>query len=425
MSALGNISRDPLVYICGEAYLKNSTESPSLRDIIISDLAVLWAVRTHQMPDGCVDTRNGNDDLFRVICCSSVFVFIFSKKTLDDSFFLNQYGMAKSYDIPVVGVRLTNYFLRSPLPEQYFRTEVVNNSNCAANRNVPEATKKVSLAEHLINDFKSAVVYGPDFHRSCMERLTHKVAQACNKRENEKAFVEPTVKHVSKGSLENKRNEYPKSAAKCPKCGFPVRDFGPPKLQRASSTGSLLQRSNTLVQFPCKVTATRNGRTPLQTSRIQIPSPRAVKTSQRTENTSYGNWTFKLDRKLVEPKIQAKPGLVLSPESPNKEETEFTTNESTTNPKIFRQQSRGSNGSWTERLRNKLRRQSSLPVIPTTYLVTTPDGVEKQISLVKYPPEKREIRSPLGSDSTTVFSEDEDQETIHISRVPSPDVPSG
>lgn len=426
-----NYKAEPMVYVCGEASLNTPTGSPSLRDIVIKNLVNSWPVRSHPIVD-TLDPRLDNMELYQTISHASVFVFIFSRKTLEDSYFLNQYGIAKSHSIPVVGVRLTNYFLRNPLPEQFYRTEIVDNSGGNNPDDRPKAEITTSLAEHLIADFKSSMVYGPDFHKSCIERLTHKVAKAHTKRENEREFLERSVENVSYGSPPKERNEKPNVSKKCPKCGFNMTNFSPPKLQRASSTGSLLRRSNTFEHLPCgtqsnaKTSVPRN-RTPLQPSTIQIPSPLVDKQARKVETFHYGNWTNKLDNmKLqVEPKIQPRSPSVSSSSESLREETKPPSPKPTTNPKVFRRQSRASNGSWTEKLRNKLRRQSSLPVIPTTYLVTTPDGFEKQISLVRYPPEKREPPSPRTSDSTTLFSEDEDQETIHISRVPSPDAPSG
>lgn len=425
-----NFKPEPLVYVCGEASLNTPIGSPSLRDVVIRNLVNSWAVRTHPVTE-TLDPRQDNIDLYQTISHASVFVFIFSKKTLEDSYFLNQYGIAKSYNIPVVGVRLTNYFLRNPLPEQFYRTEIVDNSG-GSNQDEKRTTEiTTSLADNLIADFKSSMVYGQDFHKSCIERLTHKVAKAYSKRENEKEFQQRSAENVQNDLPLNKSNEKANVPTKCPKCGFNTANFSPPKLQRASSTGSLLRRSHTFDQLPtqsanAKTTMPRN-RTPLQPATIQIPSPQIVNQARKADNLHYGNWTNKLDNKKlhVEPKIQPRATSVSSSSESSREETRPPSPKPTTNPKVFRRQSRASNGSWTEKLRNKLRRQSSLPVIPTTYLVTTPDGFEKQISLVRYPPEKREPSSPRGSDSMTLFSEDEDQETIHISRVPSPDAPSG
>ncbi|RMX40456.1 hypothetical protein pdam_00009440 [Pocillopora damicornis] len=428
-----NFQGDLLIYVCGEANL-NTPGGPSLRDIVIRNLVTTWAIRTHPVTDFLDPRQENSAELFQIIPCASVFVFIFSKKTLEDSYFLNQYGLAKSYKIPVVGMRLTNYFIRNSLPEQYYRTEIVDNSGESVLDSKRTAEKTASsLAEHLIADFRHSMVYGPDFHKSCIERLVHKVTRACAQRENEKAFLQRSNENAS--MVNKQRQDKTNSPTKCPKCGFIFTNVSPPpKLQRASSTGSLLRRSNTYDHLPfgtssAKTTVPRN-RTPLQPATIQIPIPQVVKKPKKAEILHHGNWTTKPDNNKVppqmEPKIQLRASSVSSSESA-REETKPSPPppKPAENPKVFRRQSRVSNGSWTEKLRNKLRRQSSLPVIPTTYLVTTPDGFEKQISLVRYPPEKQEPSSPRGSDGASGFSEDEDQETIHISRVPSPDAPSG
>ena len=446
MSTAKSDLKEPLVFVCGEAYLNSPHSSSSLRDIVVGSLVQRWATRTHPKAETVDPRQDTSMELFQTISHASAFVFIFSKKTLEDSFFLNQYGIAKSYNVPIVSMRLTNYFLRNPLPEQYYRTEIIDNSGQESDDEAKHAAvKTISLADHLIADFKNSMVYGKDFHKSCIERLMHKVLKACGQRENMKTFLERSVETLANVCKVNTRNVKPNAPTKCPKCGFLLPNFGPPKLQRASSTGSLLRRSHTLELLPYggalnQKTPTPRNRTPLQPTTIQFPSPQVAKPVKRGQTIPLGNWTQKFDKKVhVEPKIQSKPTSEHSRSSSEQSRASSVTSSENsreepkaspppskpvTNPKIFRRQSRASNGSWTEKLRSKLRRQSSLPVIPTTYLVTCPDGFEKQISLVKYPPEKQEPSSRRGSDST-IFSEDEDQESIHISRVPSPDAPSG
>ena len=444
---------NPLLFVCGEAYLNSSNCSTSLRDIVVTSLATRWPTRTHPKRTEILDPRQHDSmEMFDTISNASVFVFVFSEKTLEDSFYLNQYGVAKSYGVPVIGVRLTSFFLRNPLPEHFYRTEIVNNSgNEPKIEGKRSCVKTISLADQIICDFKNAMVYGGDFHKSCIERLMYKVCKAYVPRENVKTFIERSFESLANVYSLNKRNAKPNAQALCPKCGFLLPDFEPPKLLRTSSTGSLLRRSQTMEQIPvfenhCISSSYRSStprnRTPLQPTTIQFPSPQVFKAVKKMEIPSQGNWIQRHDNKpqKVESKIQAKTNL--EPPGASSEisrsssagsgtisETireEIKTSSTTTNaPKIFRRQSRVSNGSWTDKIRNRLRRQSSLPVIPTTYLVTTADGLEKQISLVKYPPEKREPSSPRSNDSTSMFSDDEDQETIHISRVPSPDAPSG
>lgn len=437
-----DLLKEPLVFVCGEAYLSSPNSSTSLRDIVVNNLVAQWSTRTH--PRTLHPRQDTSMELFQTISHASVFVFIFSKKTLEDSFFLNQYGIAKSYNVPVVGMRLTNYFVRNPLPEQFHRTEIVDNSGNGESNSDAKQVKTVSLADHLIADFKNAMVYGRDFHKSCIERLMHKVSKACGQRQSEKKLPERAVQNPANVCVVSERNVKPANVlSKCPKCGFHLPDSTPPKLQRASSTGSLLRRSNTLEHLPYgsyngtsnQKTHTPRNRTALQPTTIQFPSPQVTKPQKlMIETATQGNWTQKFDiKQQVEPKIQSTTtseqsnasSLTFSEISREEPKLSSPPPKPVTNPKIFRRQSRVSNGSWTDRLRSKLRRQSSLPVIPTTYLVTTPDGFEKQISLVRYPPEKREPSSPGGSDNMTLFSEDEDQEMIHISRVPSPDAPSG
>ena len=107
-----------LVYICGEQNQPHTLDKSSLRDLMISNLAVYWSIRTHPAANS-LDPRNEIAEMYEAIARSYVFVFIYSKETIEDSFYLNQYGIAKSYGVPAVGIRMPSYILPNPLPEQY------------------------------------------------------------------------------------------------------------------------------------------------------------------------------------------------------------------------------------------------------------------------------------------------------------------
>lgn len=410
-------TQDGIVFICGESKVTDlacSTKAATLRELILANLAVCWATRTHP-PVNSHEPKQDLTELSQTIARSHVFVFIYSKETIGDRFFLNQYGIAKAHGVPVVGVRLANYFLPNHLPEQYYFTEIVTYSS--------DTKSKETLADSLISDFKGAMVYARDFHKSCIERLRHKVKNAYNRKERGTRFV--VSMSESPPRIETKQT--PKTTGKCPRCGHLVRSTTP-KLQRASSTGALLRRSEGFEtetnNYERKPSA--RGRTPFQPATIQIPTPFSTRRNPVVAKTINENWTGKKSATMEPFKATVKTkaaALTESHEGSKENEENLSKNSETERSKALRRQSRTTN-TWTDRLKNKLRRQSSLPVIPTTYLVTTPDGLEKQISFVKYPPDKPEPSSRRCSGGLPLFSEDEELETIHISRAPSPETPS-
>lgn len=447
---------EKIIYICGEFPNTNRVADINSKCLILGSLASLYSVRTHPIADA-IDTSFDKTELYNTITRCHVFVFIFSKDTVNDSFYLNQFGIAKAYGVPVIGVREPSYFMPNPLPEQFYFTEIVDYTgdirDGRSNRGIHGAKKQFILADALIHDFKTAMVYAPEFHKSCFQRLLHKVSQAFNRSENEKKFYsnlnteQPKVTPFKDLPNSMQQANVATKPSKCPKCGFSLNKqlLKTPTLQRASSTGSLLRKGDAFEQGEImqQKQLTHGRKTTLQPTTIVIPapSPNMVKNHDfKIRSTTQNTLTVRQQygpQKVLEPfkgKLQTrvstlqKENIDSKPDNDNiiKNETENssmkTDNSSMTEldnkNKVLRKQSRVGNGNWTDKLRIKLRRQSSLPVIPTTYLVTSPAG-DQQLSFVKYPPDSF-LLSPRQS-LLPLFSEDEEQETIHISRAPSPD----
>ena len=443
---------DKIIYVCGE-FSTNRVEDINSKHLILGSLASMFSVRTHPLIQS-IDAGLDRTELFNTITRCHVFVFIYSKETIDDTYYLNQYGIAKAYGIPVIGVREPSYFMPNPLPEQFYFTEIVDYTgeirDGKSNRGIPGPKKHYLLADALIQDFKTAMVYAAEFHKSCFQRLLHKVSQAFNRTENEKKFYENMKEHQPQITpfKDCTKAEKPKNKLipKCPKCGFCFNKplHVTPPLQRASSTGSLLRKGDAFEGESSNSSKPLNKKPVLQPTTISIPCPPYLiknhEPKTRTQLSSSATSTQNQGHKPIEPfkgKLQARssmlhkvidetavdkkrdtiPDCILKGE--RKEIPEENTDPNAKEMRTLRKQSRISNASWTDKLKMKLRRQSSLPVIPTTYLVTTPAGSDKQLSFVNYPPDSL-LLSPRQS-LLPIFSEDEEQETIHISRAPSPD----
>jgi hypothetical protein len=438
---------DKILYICGE-FSTNRVEDINAKYLILGSLASMFSVRSHPLAQS-IDAGLDKAELFNTITRCHVFVFIFSKETVDDTYYLNQFGIAKAYGIPVIGVREPSYFMPNPLPEQFYFTEIVDYTgeirDGKSNRGIHGPKKQFVLADALVQDFRTAMVYAPEFHKSCFQRLLHKVSQAFNRSENEKQFYaalkeQPQVTPFKE--ISNEKQHVQNKMPKCPKCGFCFNKqlIRTPPLQRASSTGSLLRKGDAFEADSTQQKSCFQGKKPtLQPTTIIIPGPpyliknhdlrvRAqLVHSATTRNQgqkpiepfkgklqSRSSMLHKVIQETVDQKQENNTDLILKPG----EKRETIENTDLNRSRMLRKQSRVSNASWADKLKLKLRRQSSLPVIPTTYLVTSPAG-DKQLSFVKYPPDSF-LLSPRQSLLPT-FSEDEEQETIHISRTPSPD----
>ena len=105
--------------------------------------------------------------------------------------------------------------------------------------------------------------------KPCIERLLHKVKISYNKSEKEKIILAALNNNTNQHSNETKESQT--GFPKCAKCGFVKKRTGTPTLQRASSTGSLLRKTNA---FENESTTGKNcKRATLLPSTIQISSP--------------------------------------------------------------------------------------------------------------------------------------------------------
>ena len=447
------------IFVCGES-LASAGEAPmsSTKAVLLANLAPNWAVRTHHEADG-TDPRADKETLFRNIASSYVFLFIFSEETSMNAFYLNQLGISLARGVPVVGVREPSYIMPNPLPEHFYSTEVVDltEGRRSDGRGRPSGQRgKAILANLLIELFRGAVVYTVDFHKPCLERLFRKVTDAFARSAKERCFPPGFTDHgrtPGKGAETAGQKVWTSvgGLAKCPKCGSPVKTQRKTSvLRKTNSVDNLLKKETAL-----RATSRQQRRDaphlvitksvlqpvlPLQSSFSKIvfhPGPRRPATSvvrQTASSKSAGSAETRVDdprdNRGSRP-TSSKSCNAISDNSPPikevkragmkrdderesvaKETSNVEENEGT----FVRRKKSSTTGFITNRRGAFLRKMSSLPCIPTTYLVTDP--ASDAPAFVKYPP----VSDDLSGDDANVpeFTDDEDKETIHISRRPSP-----
>ena len=446
-----------VVFICGENTLSDEADYilPT-KSVLTANLATNWAVRTHYDPNGS-DPRSNKDALFRNISASYVFLFIFSEETTMNAFYLNQLGIAFARGVAIVGIREPSYIMPNPLPEHYYVTEVVELSS-GDNRNRPRSRNKAILSNLLIESFRNAVVYTTDFHKSCIERLFRKVTDAYAKTEKERtAAPSLTITDYTRNgipaepTLRQKLWTSVSGFTKCPKCGqktnrklsglqktnsvdnlYKKESYRPTSRQQVATpqlviTKSVLQPLAGQQNFSKNVfnAGSRRPATSVvrksSSARIRserevdlghynsvLSRPTSTKSCNAVSTTSAKNKTY-----VGIENLEAKQNGLVEVEN-------VKVNKSTTPPlkeigeKVSRKKSTA--GFVTNRRGAFLRKMSSLPCIPTTYLVAEP-GSEAP-ALVKYPPLNGSLT--VGDPNVPEFTDDEDKETIHISRRPSP-----
>ena len=124
------------VYICGKSCSTTITECFSLKGKLVADLSLSCFVRTHACP--VTDLV----DAYCAIASSSAFIFILNGQTLYDPECLNQLGVAILYNVPVIAVRVENFELPKPLPLRFYETRFVDKR-----ANAPSSKKESSQSE--------------------------------------------------------------------------------------------------------------------------------------------------------------------------------------------------------------------------------------------------------------------------------------
>ena len=437
------------IFICGEGSCSDGTSSIlTTKEVLLVNLSTNWPVRTHS-EENANDPRNDKATLFRNIATSYVFLFIFNEETTMNSFYLNQLGIAFARGVPIVGIREPSYIMPNPLPEYYYSTEIVDFNEPKANaRNKPNGrSSKTTLSDLLVDCFCSAIVYSTDFHKHCLERLFRKVTDAYAKAKKER-FLPPSLTLTDFGKTCSKSGETTirqkvltsLDSFKCPKCGSHVKGGRKSSvLRKTSSVDNLLHDSHLRSPAPrphnsdapqlmitksvlrpimgqslgqssfSKSVFHGSGRRPATSvirktssaktcSQIKATTRATTADQSRPMSTNSAPVTSSYNKVAKVPEENAQRNMV----STATQETGFSIREKPTT------------GFITNKRGALLRKMSSLPCIPTTYLVAEP-GCEKP-ALVKYPP----VNILDDPDGLPEFTDDEDKETIHISRIPSP-----
>ena len=447
---------DGAVFVCGEDTLCEDDYILPMKSVLTAKLATNWPVRTHYDPNGS-DPRSNKDTLFRNISASYVFLFIFNEETTVDAFYLNQLGIAFARGVPIVGIREPSYIMPNPLPEHYYTTEIVDLTS--GDRNRPQTRSKAILSNLLIESFRNAVVYTNDFHKSCIERLFRKVGDAYTKSEKERPLPQNlTVNDCTRAepSFRQKLWTSVSGFTKCPKCGTTVKtsrkssalrktssvdnlfkketSTPPSKQKKRVTTPQLLITKSVLQPLTAQHNFSRNifnsdGRRPAtsvirksasaraggrEIEHIEAVESRPTSTkSCNAVSTSRGGKNLQQKHGGIE-SLETKLNGLVDVENVEENKGVLPENQRQINGKAGRKKSTA--GFVTNRRGAFLRKMSSLPCIPTTYLVAEPGS--QAPAFVRYPPANGTLT--VGDPNVPEFTDDEDKETIHISRRPSP-----
>lgn len=168
------------VYICGKSNSAAVWEFFSLKGRLVSDLSLNCFVRTHPSP--VVDMI----DSYCAIASSNAFVFILNNHTLYDPDCLNQLGVAILYNIPVIAVRIENFELPKPLPLRFYETRFVDKRGSASTvkKDASQSDIPLTLAGVILACYEASVVCKTtsylQFLNEVIGNLSNKTAETAN-----------------------------------------------------------------------------------------------------------------------------------------------------------------------------------------------------------------------------------------------------
>ena len=435
-----------LVYVCGKDSSSGSQISVTLKEKLILDLSCRCFVRTHGSP--VLD----HVDTYCAIVSSNAFIFTLNSQTIYDLDCLNQLGVAIAYNIPIISVRHCDYRLPKALPVRFYETKIVDNrshlSKSSENKSslLPDKTPVSTLASALISSYDSSIVFSPLAYSTFVNKLFQCLAGLGADRNTSSLSDGSHSEEEDTQNLPNGRSNYLKSKP------MQITGVNPAKARNrrspqgnklskvddiyGTSSGKLLNRQKSVshrkigpsgVKSATSVGLSSHSRSAgiksyeLPSRKIHTEPPPAVR-----RDNSLGMVKIEINTKEDASKVDDVGESVQTIEHAKKPPEQNTADVETT---------AGNEANGTEvptavadkgllmpkddKHKRILRRFSSLPVVPTQYLVASEKGAESP-RILSYPPPS-ESHLSVCSDSPLLFSGDEgDFVSVHLSRTCSP-----
>ncbi len=453
-----------LVYICGKDCSSNSTISATLKEKLTIDLARHCFVRSHASPiENLIEA-------YYAIISSHAFIFVLDTQSICDIDCLNQLGVAVSCNVPVIAVRESNYVLPKILPAKFYQTRIAHKSSQLHVDNraviepspVSENSTPVTLASVITSCFENAIRLHPSRYGKFLEQLlgcltglgswqnstnvsdcslsededstiTHqkrddkttmliqvtgvsskKVQRRRKSPQTKKSKILDDVYGLDASKLLNRQQVSPVAPYK--KINANICKFTPilPSYTKPPSTKSSLKTKSP----PRQKLKDSGDRSPVN-NRPPVESPNVTINGTKSRDDSKTNRQVINMCRIASPPPSTRTDSTTSDNSNNSGSSNNHKNDSSKDSNESKKHelsipNSGSSG------RRTLRRFSSLPVVPTQYLVAS-DNKNGSPKVLSYPPPAEP--SLLGSrpESVVLFSGDEnDYGTIQLSRTCSP-----
>ena len=422
-----------LIYVCGRSASAANAESFSLKGRLIADLSRSCFVRTHTCPvDDMIDA-------YCAIASSHTFVFTFNAFTIFDADCLNQLGVAMLYNIPIITVREESFELPKPMPLRFYETKFIDRRAKKDSNDGPSTLagvltlcfenaivcKKSFYSTFLGDVLRSLPSLGVDGNGNSEQSTSEEESNTVTSEMRSSAFVRTGVAS-SRLSKRGARTVAPNTATQKQRGLENIYGAEQKLLNRQSLINRIAYKKLDLNFTTGSTAFNHQFRKPQQKTngRQAFRSHQGVGSARKKENRP----VYEQDSPRAKPQPEppkAKSVLTTRSSPPERVNTliEMSKTTSISAQELtvdIMQSDMGLKVPVIGPKGQKLRRYSSLPVVPTHYLVAS-ESEHGSPQVMSFPPPSSNYHLSPNSESPMFFSGDElDFDPIHISRTCTP-----
>ena len=432
------------IYVCGTDYGKDRKKA--IKEKITAELASLCFTRSSPR---CYTSDMDLYSAYHSIVSSGAFVFFLNNQSISDMNCLNQFGIAMSYNVPTVTFREPDFSLPKPLPMRFYQTEIIDKSEQSLliktlpSSHFDNLPAIATLANALVQAYENAVVYSPRNHKLSMEDLVRVLKSSCRispyieSREDNVSDVssssdESTIPNGStmsglRFSAQKLKKESPASA----KSSVKFQSLRPQSKSSSVASSSspkfiaVVPPSPRLLTPPVykKLQSGVVGRKVVTSHRLSYQNGhvRSAQPSEKSKSNKLANSPYHGQKPLIRlPNNTLMKDRHDTPKRTTQHENDVIVNGLKVNGNILPTEKRTTQATQRKaQLHTTLRRHSSLPIIPTQYLIA-PKHNNEAPRVYAYPPLANDpvLQTSLGS--PMLSGDEEDIDLIHISRTCTP-----
>eukprot|EP00112_Aurelia_sp_Birch-Aquarium-sp1_P014763 Seg320.8 transcript_id=Seg320.8/GoldUCD/mRNA.D3Y31 product="hypothetical protein" protein_id=Seg320.8/GoldUCD/D3Y31 len=433
------------VYVCGRTKSPN-TDCMTLKGKLISDLARHCFVRTHSSP------LEDPMDAYLAIASSNTFIFTLNSQTIFDMECLNQLGVAVLLNVPIISVREVNYQLPKPLPLRFYETKFMEKRTNAGmpKKDSPQPdSSSPTLASTLISCYENTIVCCAESYATFVREILHCLSSAGSDGtlSSHSAELSTSEEEAPSPRTGNRSTPQPKTVARS--IATPPRSSRKSARLGSQKSASNKQRGLENIygveqKLPARQQSLQN-RVSQKKFDLTISSVTPSLTHTRRTEKNGGSSSAKQKTNIKSPlwrenraNNELAASIIKTKVAPAREKQRIVTNGMHLKSQIISEVAQVTSFSAQEFVTSttslecglavpitgpggrKLRRYSSLPVVPTQYLVAS-DKASDSPKVLTYPPPNSNYHLAARLDSPLVLSGDDfDFDPIHISRTCTP-----